>query len=542
METSWLSTAGVKEFSRLSGDKKIKSLLTLVKACSYPEQVDFIDALNEYLYKDFLSHLPSKLVERVLSFVTVEDAVTCTMVGKKWNEVVGACVVFWDRKARELGLGEDVVQDLLKRKFKSLKDLCICAISQQSRIHSLMVHRPLVGKNPSTLGAIFLYAGHGVMLRYSELNGIAQVTIERIISPHTLVEIAAIAVKPCSGRIKWASASEDYVMWKQLDGYWNGYDITSLEGEVEQWVDEPVFQGFHSITFCRSCHLVSIVSEAEDDAEVWDLQVIKLDGGRATVRKMVYPLPLERIQKLWKKKRHFLGGEVILISNSTDRDENGFCQSHRVCLQVDSKLVVYQLKSIPLSEQMLLIQQFRPNSQLSKPIHVFSPVTLEEESFSLMDHQVAKGRPHYCYSSDHSRVALYHESILYIWNLDLYKEDSQVDLFHLNLPSDCKCVAVGSIYAILTSNSHGKCSVILPRTGTILLEMSCADVSFNHNAHHSACFSFYGPINDQWLSDFKCFDFWPIATVIDNSNKENEIKVLVGTQNHSIWLARNGED
>lgn len=528
----------IKEFSRLYGDSKIRTLLSLVKVCSYQQQLQFVEALNEYLHKDFISHLPDNLVKKVLSFLSVKDGINCTMVSRKWNQVVGACVSFWNTKAKELGLSNPLVAELMKTsQFKCLKDVCVCALSQQTRIHSLIVHTAAVCKNPCGVSSI--YAGCGITLRYSELNGSARVVIEHIISPHSLVEIAALSVQPFSGRIKWASSSEDYVMWKQLDGKWNGYDITSLEGELEQWVDEPVSQGFHSISFCQCCHLIAIVSEAEDDAEVWDLQVIKLNEGKATLRKMVYPLPLERVQNMWEKKRHFLGGEVNLLSDS-EKDETGFCQSHRVFLQVDSKLVVYRLKAVPVSEKLLLIHQFLPDSQLSKPLHVFSPAILEQP-FPLMDLQVSKGRPYFCYSSDYIRVALFYESYLYIWKLDDYGEESHVDLLLYNLPPDCKCVAVGSMYAVLASNSHGRCYVVLPRTGELLLQISSAERCFNHEAHHSACFDFFGPINQQWLSDFKCFDFWPVATVFDNSKRENELKVLVGTQNHSVWLARNRE-
>jgi len=524
-----------EEFSKQSRDEKIRSLLALVKACSYPEQTEFVNALSDYLHKDFLSHLPPKLVEKVLSYLSVEDAVNCTTVSKKWNEVVAACTVFWDRKTRELGLSEALVQELMERKFKSLKDLCICALSQQNRIHSLMIHNPLVGKNPVPPGGSFLYAGHGVMLRYNEQNGQASVTIERIISPHTLVEIASFTVNPGSGRIKWASASEDYVLWKELGGVWKGYDVTSLGGELEQWRDDSASIGFHSISFCRICHMVSVVSEAEDDTEVWDLQVIKLNEGRSSACKVVYPLPLDGILK--SKKRHFLGGKVTLISSSDLRDEDGFCQSHRVSLQVDSELVLYQLKAVPLSEQCLLIQQFLPNSRLSKPLHIFSPVTTEEEL--LFDHSVAKCRPHYCHSYDLHIVALYHECFLYVWNMDVFRLESQVDLAACGLPSDCKCVAVGDIYAILASKSSGKCFVVLTRTGDVLLETS---VSWTCSAPQPARPDFFAPISEQWLSDFKCFDFWPIATVCDTSPRETEIKVLVGTNSHYTWLARNAGD
>ena len=524
----------VSEFHRLDGDSRIKILLNLVKLCSYQQQLQFVEVLNGYFHKDFISLLPCNLVERLLSFLSVEDALNCTLVNKKWNQVVGACISYWNKKAEELGLSKTLIAEQVKSaRFRCLKDLCVSAIHQQKCINSLMTHRAVVSKNSSSVGSNFIYAGRGVTLRYSELNGFAQVIIERIISPCSFLEIAAFKVKPFNGKIKWSSSSNDYVLWKQLDGKWNGYDITSQEGELEQWEDEPISQGYHSITFCWSCHLIAIVSEAEDDVEVWDLQVIKINKGKTTIRKMVYPLPLERVQNMWQKKRYLLGGDITLLSDSTEKDETGFCQSHQVFVQVDSKLVIYQLKDVPTSERLLLVHHLLPDARLSKPLHVISPEILEQQ-FPLVDLQVSKGRPYFCYSFDYSRVALLQESYLYIWNLDGYEEESRADLLFFNFPPDCKCIAVGSLYTILASNSHGMCYVVLSRTGELLFQMSSAEHCFNHEAHHSACFDFFGPINQLWLNDFKSSDFWPMAIVIDNCKKENELKVLIGKQNHSV--------
>ena len=526
------------EFSSLSEDSRVDTLLRLAKLCSFQQQLQFIETLSEQIHKDIIGFLPDNVVEKVFSFLSVEDAVNCNLVSRKWNKVVESCSLFWNMKTEELGLSKTFIAEQIESsKFKCLKDLCVAAISQHKRIHNLIIHRASVFKNASGVSSNFVYAGQGVTLRYSELNGNAQVVIESVISPHSLVEIVALSVEPFGGQIKWSSSSEDYVLWKQLDGKWNGYDITNLGSELEQWVDEPITQGFHTISFCWCCHLVAIVSEAEGDLEVWDLQVIKLDKGKTTVRKMVYPLPLERVQSMWQKKRYFIGGDVTLLSDSIEKDDTGFCQSHRIFLQVDSKLVVYQLKSVPMSERLLLIHDLLPDALLSKPLHVFSP-EVSEQPFLLTDLQASKEHPHFCFSFDYSQVALLHESYLYIWTVNGSGDEGHVDLLFCNLPRDCKCVAVGSLYAVLASNSLGMCYVVQCRTGELVLQVTAAEHNFNHEAHHTACFNFFAPINQQWLSDFKVFNFWPVATVLDNSNRHNELKVLVGTRNQSMWQAR----
>ena len=525
---------GIREqFRGVSGETRPAVLMELVKVCPYEQQLHFLEQLQEYLHKDFIGLLPEQLVKKVLTYLSVGDAINCTMVCKKWKSVISACSAFWSQRARELGLSAQFISDQLKKPgCKGLKELCASAVSHQRYIRLLSPHTMLLAKSASSASLSYNYAGNAVALRYKELDGQAQVFVERIVSAHSLVEIAAFSVNSFSGRIKWAASSGNYILWKQVDGKWCGFDTTSLTSDLEQWVDEPVSQGFHSITFCHSCHLIAILSEAEDDMEVWDLQVVQLANGKSTVRKMVYPLPLERVQGSWQKKRHFLGGDVTLLSETEVKDANGFCQSHKVLLQVDSKLVLHRLTAVPAAERLLLVHHLLPDARLSKPLHVFSPA-VSSEPMDFIDFQVSKGRPVFCYSQDYSRAALLHESYLYIWLLSSLKQESRVDLLHYGLPVDCKCVAVGSLYAILASDSHGTCYVVVLGNGELLMH-TASSAYFNPDAQRSIRFSFYPPISQDWLNGFQYSDFWPLALVFDYFNRvenpsvEHELKALIG--------------
>lgn len=520
-------------FVRLGSGSRVGVLTELVKVCSYEQQLEFLEALQQHLHKDFISSLPEHLVQKVLSYLTVADAIKCTLVSRHWNEVIGACSTFWLQRAQELGLGAYFISDQLKNNgSKGLKELCAAAIAHQGCIQCLPVHTVLLAKSLNLASTSYMYAGNGIALRYRELNGEAQIMVERIIPPHSVVELAAFSVTSFSSRIKWVSSSGNYVLWKQVDGRWCGCDTTGLCSKLDQWCDEPVSQGFHSISFCHHCHLIAILSEAEDDAEVWDLQVVKLQSGKATVRKMVYPLPLERVQNVWEKQRHFLGGDVMMFADSHARDVDGFCKSHKVLLQVDSKLVLHRLKAVPMTERVLLVNHLLPDAKLSKPLHVFSPHT-SDQPLDFMDLHITKRRPAFCYSYAFSRVALLYESYLYVWLLENLSVESCVDLLHCGLPSDSKCIAVGCVYAVLASDTHGTCYIVVAKTGEMLLQSSCSD-HFNPEAQHSARFKFFPPINESWLSRFEYADLWPMAVVLDyfnstdNPSVELELKALMG--------------
>ncbi len=523
------------QFRQLDGDSRVEAMTRMIKICSFEQTMKFVEKLEGILYKDFISLLPDSHVQKILFYLTVEDAVNCTRVSKNWNKVVESCSSFWKHQAQVLGLSDYYIAEHLNRPGSSgLQHLCISSVTHRNYIKSLQPHLKVVASRPSS--SIYMYAGNAIILRYTETGGTAKIFIERITLPYSLVEIAVFDVLPLSGRVKWVSSSDEYVLWKQMGGGWRGYDITSVDSELEQWVDEPGLQGFNSIAFCHCCHLVGILSEAEDDAEVWDLQVVKLNKRKSTVRKMVYPLPLERVQNPWEKKRHFLGGDIALLSDSSERDKAGFCQSHRIFLQVDSKLVLHRLKAVPVSERLLLVHHLLPDARLSKPLHIFSPRASEEKLDLFLECQVSKGRPEYCYSLDNTRVGLVHESYFYIWLTNELREESCIDLLHYNLPTDTKCLALGSVYAVLASNSHGPCYVMLVRNGEIILQSSSTESYFNPSSRRSARFDFFPPIQQKWLSMLQYLDFWPICLVLDyfNSveNAENhKLKMLVGMRN-----------
>lgn len=512
------------EFCKLNEPTKVQCLVDLVKTCSYQEQLDFNERLQELLHKDFISHLPDDLTKRVLSFLGVDDAITCLRVSKNWKKVIEGCSAFWEPQAKRIGLTEKFIREKTASDVSggsrslTLPNLITSALGHQTSIRSLTPRPCVIATSKASSEYSYTYAGNGVSLCYEELNGHAQVIIESMDTAQSVIRIATFNVTSFTSRIKWAAASHSYVLWKQLDGHWHGCSVRGEPPELESWEDEPISQGFHSISFCPKCHLVAIMSEAEDDCEVWDLQVVKLVRGRNSARKMVYPVPLERVQNVGMKKRHFLGGEVMMLPDTAaGKDKKGFCTAHQVLLQIDNNLAVHRLENVPDAEKRMVVHRFLPDAKLSKPIAVFSPSPpSQDELFAPLDLTASKGRPLFCLSMDHKRIGLISDSYFYIWSLSSLEQEGSIDLIDLNLPSDTKCVAVGSIYAVLASDSAGMCYVILIENGNVLLKGSVADSDFNPNAQRSVRFDFRAPISQDWLNGFRHYDHWPLAMVLDH--------------------------
>lgn len=513
-----------EDFAALDGGERVRTLMDMVKLSTYPQQLEFVEELQNFLHKDFLTHLPSELSGRIIAYLSVEDVLNSLLVCKSWNRILGDCTLYWQTCARNIGLTELFLKEK-QQKYGGLKSLCVSALSHCKYVQSLVSRAIVLARSPDDTGCSYVYAGHGIALRYEEVNSNnhSVVLVERMNTPHSMVQLSSFAMSAYSSRVKWAAASDNYVLWKQLDGKWNGCSTDSrMNGELDTWEDDPVSQGFHSITFCHKCHLVAIMSEAEDDCEVWDFQVVKLVRGKTAPRKMVYPIPLEQIQKVGViKKRHFLGGEVTLLSEVPQKKAGrGFCQSHRVLLQVDGCIAIHRLEALDM-DHMMLIHHLLPDSKLSKPLHVFRPSNDEALTMDIMDIS-SREPPSFCLSSDRKLVGVVYERYLYVWNIDTYREESCADLISLNLPNDTQCIALGSVYTVLASNSWGTCAIVATRTGELLVEGKLPESTFNPSAYRSSRYTFHPPLQQGWLSGFDYFDFWPLSLVFDHYAKRDK--------------------
>ena len=517
-----------QDFTALNSPTRIRALLEMLKICSYQEQLEFQEKLNAFLHKDFITHLSSDLSTEIISYLPMEDVITCLYVSKRWYKIVSGSTLYWTQKSQTLGMTDTFVTSRLSDPSCKLHSLCIASQNHQRYMKHLAPRCYPISVNPTGIGYSFRYAGNGISLVYEETASHAQVLIECMNSAQSAMQIASFDVPPFQGRIMWASASSDYVLWKQVNGTWCGCLTKGLLPELDVWEDEPMSQGSHNISFCSKCHVVAVMSQAEDDCEVWDLQVIKLYNethGANALRKMVYPIPLEGLKQLSQNKRYFLGGEVTLLPASLEVDSSGFCKTHSVLLQIDSSLAIHKLKMIDETDSSLVLSQLLPNSLLSKPLKVFSPKQ-SDQPLTLMDFSASKSQSRFCLSADLQRVAMIHESYLNVWNLASFEMENFVDLSPLDLPSDSIVVAVGSVYTVIASNSKGRCIVVLTSTGEIILQSFMSAESSWKRA-----FEYYAPLNQDWLDSFVYFDFLPLGLVMGNKCVEEiELTALVGVR------------
>ena len=558
--TQSLSKGFVDEFLSFDGPSKAKGLKDLIKLTPYQHQVEVLEYLKEILYKDVVASLPPELTQKVMSFLPFADVLSCLCVNRKWNEVISHREACWERFTLRLGLSRAALGDMLQQ-YGSVKALCIAGFKQSNRIRALAPATASVSKSP--LACSYVYAGNGVLLMYREINGSAEVVVEKAKSHSSVVEVARIAVPSRSGRVKWAAASDRYLLWKQVDGKWIGCSTEEDDPELDQWDDEPAEEGFFSVAFCHRCHLVMMVADAEGDCEVWDAHVVKLRRGSATPRRMVYPVSLERVRPSGESVRRFcLGGRVTLVSEGNERDGTGFCAAHRVLLQVGNCVSVHRLKSVCTESYPLAVHSLMPDAILSKSLRVLTPShhrdvggELDDWPQDASDDNLLYTQPTcgaaFCMSRDRSRLGIVYRGCLHVWNLLTCEREACTSLAapavgtgnderHPSWPSDVRCVALGAVYAVLASDASGLCAVVTTHGGEVVMEYRVGEVDRELNvvpeqvAALSSRFSFYGPLHEEWLSSFGCLypDLWPVSVFFDWEDglaKGVELKAVVAT-------------
>ena len=571
-----LSKGFVDEFTSFDGPSKVKGLKDLIKLTAYPQQLEVLEYLREILFKDFIACLPPNLAKKIICYLPYADILSCLLVNKKWNDVVTRCDAYWEWFSRRLGLCSLTFRENMVRQCGSLKALCVAGFKQCSRIRALVPATVSVSKGKPT--CTYVYAGNGVLLKYREINGSAEVVVEKARSHTSLSQVASFLVSARSGRIKWAAASDRYLMWKQVDGKWIGCS-TEEKGEgdlrrgLDQWDDEPAGEGFFSsIAFCHRCHLVTMMADAEGDCEVWDVHVVKLQRGALSSQRVVYPVSVGCFKQPPAApgpggaaqdesgpavRRFCLGGKIMVVSECEERDGTGFCTTHLVLLQVGNCVAIHRLKSVSSEDNYpLAVHALQPEACLSKPICILSPHHHhrrhggdESEGSGVESDGGGRGQLDnllytqptccgavFCMSHDRRLLGIVYGDSLHVWNLGTCEREVCTRLVGYEHHSDTRCVALGAVYAVLASDVHGVCTIVTTHNGEVVLEYRVREQAqgFVPEQVASARFSFYAPLHEEWLSAFGCLypDAWPLALFFDWEDgpiRGVEFKAILGS-------------
>ncbi len=108
----WFSSATLA-FRGLTSSEKVSFLLHLINELSPGERLQWQEASNAHLHRDFVRFLPPELSDRILHSLDAESLLNCCQVSRPWNARVGADGALWARAAEEAGATTNV--DDMKR-------------------------------------------------------------------------------------------------------------------------------------------------------------------------------------------------------------------------------------------------------------------------------------------------------------------------------------------------------------------------------------------------------------------------------------------
>ena len=84
---------------------------------------------------DFFASLPPEMVLNILSNLDSEDAVHCLAVSKLWREVVGSQDGFWKKACVEFGLSEDLIEDQIQHKKCCASPVALFLAARRQRLY-----------------------------------------------------------------------------------------------------------------------------------------------------------------------------------------------------------------------------------------------------------------------------------------------------------------------------------------------------------------------------------------------------------------------
>lgn len=467
----------------------VDAVCELFSRCSHRQQVELVeDRLPMFLKRDFVSLLPPEMVVKILSFLEAGDIFKCLLVSRGWNKVITNCEPFWKYYAKLMGVSRCVMAAELG-KYSSYKAFSLAVLRVRNTIRQAkptFQHYPdKTGKppkatltcRPAKVISNGLFIGHEV---YASCDvGTYILSIRAIDRVNDLVELTAVTVSHLFVII-WSQSSPKYILIHGSDGSWIQTRITSREGfdvRNRTWNDRVYSGAYYELGCCPDCCLLGIVSKVARDKKLWDLLVSRLVIGCDEPEKLHTAFPFLPFESYYNNV-FFQIHKLVMLSNSSDCDVNGFCTKHKLLLQFGACICIFSL-DIQVGEngmENVIIQNlcnlcpFNDHSYFSTP--------------SILGHE-------FCLSTNNKLAAYFVDGSFFAWNLEtleLYGFRKKGFQF----PTNADCIAVGSLFSIMYTSGIRGLRVISTVNGESLLF---------HRIDYTGDNPVHGPKDQRWLND-----------------------------------------
>ena len=473
----------------LEESQLVEAVCELFSRCSHRQQVLLMDdRLPIFLKRDFVSLLPPEIVVIILGYLEPRDIFRCLLVSRSWNKVITECEPFWKYYTKLMGISQSFMSAEFN-KHTSYKALALAVLRVRSAIsHAKPIYQHYPDKTGKPPKATLtcrpakpisngLFIGHEVYA--SSDVGTYVLSIRAIDRVNDLVELAAVTVSHLFVII-WSQSSSSYVLIHGSDGSWIQTRILSREGfDVHNniWNDHVYSGAYYELGCCPDCCLLGIVSKVARDDNLWELLVSRLVVGCQEPEKLHATFSFMPFESYYNDV-FFQIHKLAMLSDSSDRDADGFCTKHKLLLQFGACICIFSM-DIHMEEdgmENIVIENLHNLCPFDDTSYYTTP--------SILGHE-------FCLSADNKLAAYFVDGSFFAWNLETF------ELYGFRkkgyeFPNNADCIAVGSLFAIMYTNGIRGLRVISTVNGESLLF---------YRINYTGDNPVHGPKDQQWLSN-----------------------------------------
>ena len=311
---------------------KVEEILTKFTSCSLPEQLHLLRILPRLVSVDFISHLPSLAVAKILTLLSVEEVTICLCVSRSWYKTISDCREYWLQVCNSVGLSNAWVGDLLPKYAGSTKNVAVSAWSHYRWIRTACsdykpkVHVVLYASNN-------FYTGRGNQIVWNEEIEWHKFSTEGFEPFHRPRIMTGRA------RVMWAHSCDTKIVLATSDASWG---VLYNDGSAQFWNDHTVVNLVSGQIgeACNKCGLVSYVTQSLQKPK-FTVKLVYLHPGSSTANIQEHELNIADQFSLTEKSFLHLESASLVSSDCRALSESSLCYKHSLLIQVGGTILTF---------------------------------------------------------------------------------------------------------------------------------------------------------------------------------------------------------
>ena len=445
----------------------MEEICYLFSQLHYREQIQVMRAFPCLVKVDFLTELPLLAIERILSYLSVRDAVRASMVCWRWRKNLMNCRKYWMAVCTCAGLSDAYVSSWIVEKDSSLVELAITVFRHVSKVKSLLSLSDdinilqqgncLIWKVLVNLHLYFSMSSHGKAIMYEQFqNGTYRSKFSyatNVISP-----VLASQQFEQDFRVSWVCVYRNSLIIVTNDAEW----IKIENGSTKQtWIDSEVVSSLQTMFgVCSSCGLLIQVCRNDrfNNRLNWTVVCVALIETDDQAHRVSSAIDLSSVDMHLRENDAIFLQSVALVPASPEICSFSSC--HFLLVQFNSCVIMYSVTCDYKAMSSLKLVQQRVFYMIDIPcINSLVDLTNRRNTFRI--------------SGTNNTLALINRFKLFVWDIRSNKSASCFDLLSLfRTNCDPLLMAVGDIYCVVECRLNRVVNVVSVLTGDIVYSIT----------------------------------------------------------------------